>query len=43
MDGSLRQHSITRCFEVTKAVLHTVFKELFEARVLFKGMILKPN
>ncbi|WP_455477952.1 class I fructose-bisphosphate aldolase [Bartonella sp. B10] len=43
MDGQSRQHSITRCFEVTKAVLQTVFKELFEARVLFEGMILKPN
>ncbi|WP_019221139.1 class I fructose-bisphosphate aldolase [Bartonella senegalensis] len=43
MDGLSRQHSITRCFEVTKAVLHTVFQELFEARVLFEGMILKPN
>ncbi|CDO47527.1 fructose-bisphosphate aldolase [Bartonella henselae] len=43
MDGPSRQHSITRCFEVTKVVLHTVFKELFEARVLFEGMILKPN
>ncbi|KEC56455.1 class I fructose-bisphosphate aldolase [Bartonella koehlerae] len=43
MDGPSRQHSITRCFEVTKAVLHTVFKELFDARIFFEGMILKPN
>ncbi len=43
MDGASRQHSITRCFEVTQAVLNMVFKELFEARVLFEGMILKPN
>ncbi|ENN92979.1 class I fructose-bisphosphate aldolase [Bartonella vinsonii] len=43
MDGVSRQHSIARCFEVTKAVLNTVFKELFEARVVFEGMILKPN
>ncbi len=31
------------CFEVTQAVLTAVFKELFEARVVFEGMILKPN
>ncbi|WP_455479276.1 class I fructose-bisphosphate aldolase [Bartonella sp. B23] len=43
MDGAFRQHSIVRCFEVTKAVLHKVFKELFEARVVLEGMILKPN
>ncbi|WP_455481840.1 class I fructose-bisphosphate aldolase [Bartonella sp. B35(2025)] len=43
MDGQSCQHSITRCFEVTQAVLNTVFKELFEARILFEGMILKPN
>ncbi|EJF89724.1 hypothetical protein ME1_00494 [Bartonella vinsonii subsp. arupensis OK-94-513] len=43
MDGVSRQHSIARCFEVTQAVLNTVFKELFEARVVFEGMILKPN
>ncbi|VEJ44443.1 class I fructose-bisphosphate aldolase [Bartonella vinsonii] len=43
MDGVSRQHSIARCFEVTQAVLNTVFKELFEARVVFEGMLLKPN
>ncbi|WP_455476909.1 class I fructose-bisphosphate aldolase [Bartonella sp. B41] len=43
MDGQSCQHSIERCFEVTQAVLSTVFKKLFEARVLFEGMILKPN
>ncbi|WP_332060304.1 class I fructose-bisphosphate aldolase [Bartonella sp. CB74] len=43
MDGQARQHSIARCFEVTQAVLSTVFKELFKARVLLEGMILKPN
>lgn len=43
MDGPSRAHSITRCFEVTQAVLDTVFEELFEARVLLEGMILKPN
>ncbi|WP_019222838.1 class I fructose-bisphosphate aldolase [Bartonella rattaustraliani] len=43
MDGSSRGHSIARCFEVTQAVLSSVFKELFEARVFLEGMILKPN
>ncbi|WP_336293923.1 class I fructose-bisphosphate aldolase [Bartonella sp. CB169] len=43
MDGPSRQHSLMRCFEVTQAVLHAVFKELFEAHVLFEGMVLKPN
>ncbi len=43
MDGPSCQHSIARCFEVTHAVLQTVFKELFEARVVLEGMILKPN
>ncbi len=43
MDGPSCGHSITRCFEVTHTVLTTVFKELFEARVLLEGMILKPN
>ncbi|EJF97380.1 hypothetical protein MEE_00008 [Bartonella elizabethae F9251 = ATCC 49927] len=43
MDGPSCQHSIARCFEVTRAVLTTVFKELFEARVVLEGMILKPN
>ncbi|MBX4335845.1 class I fructose-bisphosphate aldolase [Bartonella raoultii] len=43
MDGLSRTHSITRCFEVTQAVLEEVFKELLEARVLLEGIILKPN
>ncbi len=43
MDGSSCGHSIARCFEVTRTVLQAVFKELFEARVVLEGMILKPN
>ncbi|WP_336276637.1 class I fructose-bisphosphate aldolase [Bartonella sp. CB178] len=43
MDGESRRHSIARCFDVTKAVLSTVFKELSGARVYLEGMILKPN
>jgi fructose-bisphosphate aldolase class I len=40
MDGA---HSIERCEEVTDLVLATVFRELFEAKVLLEGMVLKPN
>ncbi len=40
MDGG---HSIERCEEVTSLVLQTVFGELFAARVLLEGMVLKPN
>jgi fructose-bisphosphate aldolase class I len=40
MDGA---HSIDRCFEVTSQTLHAVFGQLFEQRVAFEGMLLKPN
>ena len=40
MDGA---HSIERCEEVTDLVLATVFRELFEAKVLLEGIVLKPN
>jgi fructose-bisphosphate aldolase, class I len=40
MDG---EHTINRSEEVTAAVLATVFDELREQRVLFEGMLLKPN
>ena len=40
MDGA---HDIGRCFEVTEAVLKTVFDELFEQRVQLEGIVLKPN
>ena len=40
MDGN---HSIERCYEVTEAVLRAVFNELYQAKVLLQGMILKPN
>ncbi|MDP9072357.1 MAG: fructose-bisphosphate aldolase class I [Actinomycetota bacterium] len=36
-------HTIERCFEVTQATLRIVFDQLSEQRVLFEGMILKPN
>ncbi|WP_420961358.1 class I fructose-bisphosphate aldolase [Brucella sp. IR073] len=43
MDGKPGDHSIDRCYEVTEWVLKTVFTELYDARVVLEGMILKPN
>ncbi|HMF68999.1 MAG TPA: class I fructose-bisphosphate aldolase, partial [Phyllobacterium sp.] len=43
MDGKPGTHSIERCYEVTEWVLKTVFDELYDARVVLEGMILKPN
>src|SRR5690606_15451305 len=43
MDGQPATHSIDRCYEVTEWVLKTVFQELYDARVLLEGMVLKPN
>jgi fructose-bisphosphate aldolase, class I len=40
MDGS---HTMERCREVTEAVLHTVFDQLYTQRILLEGMLLKPN
>lgn len=40
MDGD---HTIDRCFEATLQTLHSVFNQLFEQRVMFEGMLLKPN
>jgi len=40
MDGA---HSLERCQEVTEAVLQSVFDELFQHRIDFEGMVLKPN
>ena len=40
MDGD---HDIDRCFSVTERVLKTVFNELFDARVMLEGIVLKPN
>jgi fructose-bisphosphate aldolase class I len=40
MDGD---HDIDRCAEVTEWVLKTVYHELYEARVVLEGTILKPN
>lgn len=40
MDGD---HSLARCYEVTEAVLKTVFVELYAQRVFLEGIVLKPN
>jgi fructose-bisphosphate aldolase, class I len=40
MDGA---HNVERCDEVTRAVLHEVFKQLHEQRVALEGIVLKPN
>jgi fructose-bisphosphate aldolase class I len=40
MDGG---HTIQRCYEVTEATLEAVFNELFSQRVVYEGMLLKPN
>jgi len=36
-------HSIDRCYAATEKVLHTVFNQLYAYKVVFDGMILKPN
>ena len=40
MDGG---HTLERCYEVTEATLQAVFNELFSQRIVFEGMLLKPN
>jgi len=40
MDGD---HSLEKCDEVTHEVLYAVFNALYQQRVYFEGIILKPN
>ena len=40
MDGD---HTIERCYDTTEKVLRTVFNQLYDQRVAFELMILKPN
>ncbi len=40
MEGN---HSLIRCFDVTEKILQTVFDQLYAQRVMFEGVILKPN
>ena len=43
MDGNPGNHSIDRCADVSEWVFRTVFAELYDARVILEGMVLKPN
>jgi len=43
MDGKPGDHSIDRCYEVTRSVLSEVFVALTAAGVKLEGMVLKPN
>lgn len=40
MEGN---HTLEECARVSEATLHKVFDQLFRQRVVFEGMILKPN
>jgi fructose-bisphosphate aldolase class I len=40
MDGT---HTIERYFEVTQQTLESVFRALYEHRIVLEGMLLKPN
>jgi len=40
MDGD---HTIERCYEVTRAMLKTTFSEMMEMDIFLEGLILKPN
>ena len=40
MDG---EHTLEHCRQVTEEVLHIVFDQLYEQRVVLEGIILKPN
>ncbi len=37
------KHTLSQCSEVTESVLHSVFKQLYNAHVILEGMLLKPN
>ncbi|PPC87301.1 MAG: fructose-bisphosphate aldolase class I [Hyphomicrobium sp.] len=43
MDGPHAAHDIDECYRVTEWTLRSVFRELYDARVMLEGMILKPN
>ena len=40
MDGA---HTLARCGDVTREILHSVFDQLYRQRVVLEGIILKPN
>jgi fructose-bisphosphate aldolase class I len=41
--GAIGDHSVERCYEVTRDTLREVFRQLAAQRVRFDGMLLKPN
>ncbi|MPZ47719.1 MAG: fructose-bisphosphate aldolase class I [Dehalococcoidia bacterium] len=43
MGGAIGDHSIERCYEVTRDTLREVFAQLARQRVAYEGMLLKPN
>jgi fructose-bisphosphate aldolase class I len=43
MGGAIGNHSIERCYEVTRDTLREVFMQLAHQRVELSGMLLKPN
>lgn len=43
MDGIPGDHPIERCEEVSLWVLNTLYGELYDARVMLEGTVLKPN
>lgn len=43
MDGPHSNHDIDECYRVTEWTLRTVFRELYDARVILEGIVLKPN
>ncbi|HTB99226.1 MAG TPA: class I fructose-bisphosphate aldolase, partial [Ferruginibacter sp.] len=40
MDGN---HTLGRCYEITEKVLRIIFDNLYKQKVMFEGMLLKPN
>jgi len=43
MDGPDAVHDIDACYQVSEWTLNTVFDELYDARILLEGIVLKPN
>ena len=43
LGGAIGDHTIERCFEVTRDTLREVFAQLARQRVAYEGMLLKPN
>jgi fructose-bisphosphate aldolase class I len=41
--GAVGDHSIERCYEVTRAALTEVYAQLYRQRIALEGTLLKPN